>query len=254
MFTHLHAHCGQAFSRHSRTSWGICSWRRLRAHFCHHCSLLLGVPAHQCARSSFLAGGLKPLRVPTGMLSDMQSNTFLETILLKELVKRILNCLSFKMLCHIHKTEAAKFHFPMSRNLALFVNTGKVGDVYVQQVIGKVVLFVLSGKPQWYPSKPGYYFRERRPSQTFPKHALLIDVTWGKEWKGFMVKWVWEKLDQIFFKGRNKFFCCGISHGFHYGDVYYESLGDIACELPTIHLRRDSFMVSVSKEFICWVM
>lgn len=66
------------------------------------------------------------------MLSDTQSNTFLETILLKELVKMILNCLSLKTLCHIHKTEAAKFHFPVSASLALFMNTGKAGNVYVQ--------------------------------------------------------------------------------------------------------------------------
>lgn len=90
----------------------------------------------------------------------------------------ILNCLSLKTLCHIYKTEAAKFHFPVSANLVLFMNTEKAGNVYVHQAIEKVVfLCVLSGKPQWYPSKLNYYFRERRLSQTFPKHVLLIDVT-----------------------------------------------------------------------------
>lgn len=121
--------------------------------------------------------GSEALRIPCGVLSDMQNNTFLETILLKELVKMILNCLSLKTLCHIHETETAKFHFPVSANLALFMNTEKAGNVYVQQAIEKVVLFVLSGKPSWYPSKQSYYFRERRLSQTFPKHPLLIDVT-----------------------------------------------------------------------------
>lgn len=74
----------------------------------------------------------------------MQNNTFLETICLKAVVKMILNCLSLKTLCHTHKTEAARFHFSVSANLALFMNTEK-------QAIEKVVLFVLSGKRQWYP-------------------------------------------------------------------------------------------------------
>lgn len=83
----------------------------------------------------------------------------------------------------MHKTEAAIFHFPVSANLALFVNTGKAVNVYEKQVIEKVVLFVLSGKPQWYPGELGNYFRERGFSQPVPEHALVIDVIWGKEKK-----------------------------------------------------------------------
>lgn len=59
----------------------------------------------------------------------------------------------------------------------------KAGNVYVQWMIEKVVLSVLSGKPQQYPSGLGYYFRERRLSQPFPNHAPLMDVTRGKKEK-----------------------------------------------------------------------
>lgn len=64
-------------------------------------------------------------------ISDIQSGTFLETVSLKDLIKRTLNCLSLKRFCHVHKTEAAKFHFPVSANLVLFMNTRKAGNVYV---------------------------------------------------------------------------------------------------------------------------
>lgn len=147
------------------------------------------------------------------MSNDMQSSTFLETILLKDLVKGALNCLSPKRFCHMHKTEAAKFPFPVSANLVLFVNTRKAGNVYVQWVIEKVVLFVLSGKHQQYPSGLGYYFRERRLSQPFPKYTLLMDVTRKKERKGFMEN-EFEK-SQIFLKRQTSIFTIGFLRVFN---------------------------------------
>lgn len=113
-----------------------------------------------------------PLRIPGDALSDKQSSTFLEAILLKDLVRRVLDCSSLKRFSHLNKTQAEKFHFSVSVNLGLFMNTRKAGNVYVQQATKKVVLFELSWEPQEYPSEPGYDFRERKSCQPFPKHAL----------------------------------------------------------------------------------
>ena len=51
--------------------------------------------------------------------------------------------LKLKRFCHVHKTEAAKLHFPVSANLVLFTNTRKAGNVCVQRVIEKAVLCII---------------------------------------------------------------------------------------------------------------
>ena len=102
--------------------------------------------------------------------------------MLKDLLKGVLNCLSLKRFFHVPKTEAAKLHFPVSAKLVLFMNTRKAGNVCVQRVIEKAVLCVISGIQVEWDITLG---REAYASLSL---SMLLDITWGKERKGFMVK------------------------------------------------------------------
>lgn len=111
------------------------------------------------------------------------------------------------------------------------MNARKAGNVYVQWVTEKLVLFVLSWEPQQYPSEPGMTLRRGDQASL---SLSMFSVGGCHMGKSFVVNWVWEKLN---FKRKkiNKFLCCVISGGFQYGDVYYKS--------QTVHLPMDSSMV-----------
>ena len=66
--------------------------------------------------------------------------------------------------------------------LVLFMNTRKAGNVCVQRVIEKAVLCVISGIQVEWDITLG---REAYASLSL---SMLLDITWGKERKGFMVK------------------------------------------------------------------
>lgn len=82
-----------------------------------------------------------PLWVPGGVSNDIQSATFLETILLQALVKSVLNSLSLKRF--VIQTRQKQQHFPFSCQPILHFSR-TAGNVYVQRMSEKVVLFVLS--------------------------------------------------------------------------------------------------------------
>ena len=119
--------------------------------------------------------------------------------------------------------------------------------LYFSQILGKQVMsacsewlkklfFASSRKPQWYPSRMGYYFREGSLSQPFPKHVTGYYI--GKRKKRFHGQM---SLGKARLKQKDDYY--GISHGFQPGDSRNESQqGDIA--------RRDTHTAPSHGQFI----
>lgn len=115
----------------------------------------------------------------------------------------------------MHKTEAAKLHFPVSANLVLFMNTRKAGNVCLQRVTEKVVLCVIKETSVVSKYSGLYYFREGRVSQPFPKHVAGYSM--GKRKKRFHGQMSLGKA-----RLKQKSDCDGISHGFQSDDSHNE--------------------------------
>ena len=186
---------------------------------------------------------------PQGTLQSAKwyaSSTCLETILLKDLLKGVLSCLSLKRFCPVHQTEAAKLHFPVSANLVLFMNTRKAGNVCVQRVTEKVVLWVIKETPVVSKYSGLYYFREGRLSQLFPKHVAGYSM--GRRKKRFHGQ---TSLGKARLKQKGD--CDGISHGFH--DSHNEPpTGGYSMQKYIQCTFTWTVQCGYLQELTCWVM